>query len=90
MKTNFMFTHQIGTKPIHTGMDFLELLFVAKGTIDHHINGITERIGTGGYLIVDLGEVHSMERVSEEPIYITNFLFLPEFLDRTLAGKKKI
>lgn len=68
---------------------FLELLFVAKGTIDHHINGITERIGTGGYLIVDLGEVHSLERVSEEPIYITNFLFLPEFLDRTLAGKKR-
>ena len=67
--------------------EFLEFVYVARGAINHHFGDLTERIETGGYFIVDHKNQHSMERVSEEKLWIINFLFFPEFIDRTLAGK---
>lgn len=75
------------TAPLH-GHDFLELAFIARGEISHVRDGRTERVRCGEYFIVDHGVRHSMQRVSEEPLYVVNLLFYPEFIDRTLAGKR--
>ena len=66
----------------------LEFAYLARGSIEHNINGKKEIVRAGGYYIVDHGTVHSYKNISDEPLWIDNFVFHPEFLDRTLAGKK--
>lgn len=68
--------------------DFLEFVFVARGAMNHHINGRIEKIASGEYFFVDHKITHSYEQISDEPLFVINFLFYPEFLDRTLVGKR--
>ena len=68
--------------------DVLEFAYLEKGTVMHHFGDEVKRIEAGGYFFVDHGTAHWMERVSDEPYRIINFLFTPDFIDRTLAGKQ--
>lgn len=70
------------------GHRFLEFAYVVSGAIEHNINGKKTIVRAGQYYIVDHGTKHSYEKISDEDVYIDNFVFYPEFLDRTLAGKK--
>ncbi len=67
--------------------DVLEFAYLEKGAVMHYFGDEAKRIEAGEYFFVDHGMVHWMERVSEEPYRIINFLFAPDFIDRTLAGK---
>ena len=68
--------------------DVFEFAYLEKGAVMHHFGDEVKRIEAGGYFFVDHGTVHWMERISDEPYRIINFLFRPDFIDRTLAGKQ--
>ena len=70
------------------GHDFLEVSFIAQGTMFHEIGGRRELLGTGDYFIVDYGIQHTYESASDEPLTVVNLLFYPEFVERTLAGSR--
>lgn len=64
----------------------LELAYVAQGEMEHVINGKTQHLRAGNYFIVDYGVPHSYQRISEEKLVVRNYLFNPQFLDRSLTG----
>ncbi len=68
--------------------DVLEFAYLEKGAIRHHFGDETKFIEAGSYFFVDHGMSHQMERASAEPYRIINFLFAPDFIDRTLAGRE--
>lgn len=71
---------------ISHGHEFLEFSYIVSGTMLHTFNGEESALQPGDYFIVDHGTEHAYQRTSEEPLQIINLLFLPEFLERTLAG----
>lgn len=72
--------------PTH-GHTTLELAYVERGTIEHHINGKRRTLGPGDYYIVDYGVSHSYKTPENEQLLVHNLLFLPKFLDRSLEGE---
>ncbi len=68
--------------------DILEFAYLEKGSILHYFGDECKQIDAGTYFFVDHGMTHWMKRVSDEPYRIINFLFAPDFIDRTLAGKQ--
>lgn len=71
------------------GHEFLEFSYIVSGAMLHNLNGKESILEPGDYFIVDHGTEHAYQRVSQEPLKIINLLFLPEFLERTLAGRLK-
>lgn len=76
----------INQVPVH-GHTTLELAYVERGTIEHHINGQCLILGPGDYFIVDYGVTHSYKKLGDEKLMVRNLLFLPKFLDRSLEGE---
>jgi AraC-like DNA-binding protein len=70
------------------GHDFLEFTFIARGTMEHEINGKSSVLTAGDYFIVDYGTKHAYHSVSGEPLEVVNLLFYPEFVEHTLAGSR--
>lgn len=66
---------------------YIEFAYLARGSIVHKINGKQQILNAGDYFIVDHGTVHSYKKISDEPLWMDNFVFWPEFLDRTLVNK---
>lgn len=64
--------------------DFLELAYILEGSAVHTRDGIRTNVSAGDYFIVDFNSYHMYE--AEKPITVINCLFLPEFIDNTLAG----
>ena len=67
------------------GHDFLEFTYIQKGSVEHTINGHTEILSEGDYFIVDYGTKHQYHSVDNCQISVINFLFYPNFIDRTLG-----
>jgi len=76
----------IANVPQH-GHTTLELAYVERGNIEHHIDGKTLILGPGDYFIVDYGATHSYRKLGTEKPMVRNLLFLPKFLDRSLEGE---
>lgn len=72
------------------GHTFLELSYIRSGNAEHTLDGKTELLKAGDYLIVDYGSVHSYRNRGEEPFENTDCLFLPELLDPALKGTKTL
>ena len=70
------------------GHEFIEFAYILKGSMEHTVNGQLYAAQAGDYFIVDHGIKHSYKRTSKESLFIVNFLFYPEFIDRNLAGHK--
>jgi len=68
------------------GHDFLEFSYIEQGSIAHTIGGETSTLHAGDYFIVDYGTMHEYHAATHEPLVVINFLFFPEFVDRSLAG----
>ncbi len=71
------------------GHDFLELSYITKGSMRHLIDGQSSVLTAGDYFIVDYGTKHAYESTSDTPLEVVNLLFYPEFLERTLAGRRR-
>lgn len=70
------------------GHDFLEFTYVTQGAMEHTIGGERSVLTTGDYFIVDYGTEHAYRRISREPLEVVNLLFLPDFLEQMLAGRR--
>lgn len=67
----------------------LELAYLERGMLEHSINGQMQILQAGQYFIVDHGSAHAYRRISEERIKVRNFMFYPEFLDRSLKSSSR-
>ena len=70
--------------------EFLELSYILDGCAEHTLDGVTEPLRKGDYLIVDYGSAHSY--VGSEGACFDNIdcLFLAELLDPVLKGTKSL
>lgn len=66
--------------------DFFELTYILDGEIEHTMDGASAVLKKGNYFFVGIGTAHRYRRIGKTPCKLWNFLFLPEFIDRTLAG----
>lgn len=64
--------------------DYLELAYLLKGWTRHTLNGKSQRLKAGHYMILDYNEVHSYDVISEELVVI-NCLFKPSAVDTALS-----
>ena len=92
---NVVYTYPINKEPIYIDTyvhaeiephkhDFLELVYVLDGSSIHTRDGIQTKVSAGDYFIVDFNSYHMYE--AKKPITVINCLFMPEFIDNTLAG----
>lgn len=66
--------------------DFLELAYVLHGTAIHRFNETDERIiSSGDYFIIDYRTLHGYQSVRNCDFAVINCLFLPQFIDISLA-----
>lgn len=75
-----------GTSSRLHGHDFLELSYIEQGSMAHTIGGETSTLHAGDYFIVDYGTMHEYHALTDVPLVVINFLFYPEFVDRSLSG----
>lgn len=75
-----------GTKSTPHTHDFLELAYVLHGTAVHEFNENEEEIiSKGDYFIIDYHTAHSYQSVNNCDFAVINCLFLPQFVDKSLA-----
>lgn len=63
---------------------FFELAYVTEGTALQNLNGTVGKVQKGDYFLLDYNSVHSYQ--DSRDFSLINCLFLPEIIDRTLAG----
>lgn len=69
---------------------FLELTYIAQGTVEHTLDGQTSTLYAGDYFIVDYGSRHAYRALNNEGFDNIDCLFLPELLDPILKGTKSL
>ncbi len=67
------------------GHSFLEFTYVESGTMEHAFDGELCILKAGDYFIVDYGTKHRYKAIGDEELKVINFLFHPNFVDRTLS-----
>ncbi len=67
--------------------DFVEVMYVCKGSITHIINGNDIVVREGELLFLGQNTEHEIEKSSENDVAV-NFIILPEFFDSPLAMLK--
>ncbi|MBQ9784505.1 MAG: helix-turn-helix domain-containing protein [Clostridia bacterium] len=78
-------THRFGVNP--HGHAFLELSYIYEGRVEHTLDGKSEMLYPGDYVIVDYGSRHSYANRDQTPFGNIDCLFLPELLDPALKGE---
>ena len=67
--------------------NFFEFVYVASGKAEHTVDGHSMILSSGDYFLINLKSSHTYRRIDYgEQFVVINFLFLPEFLDRTLKN----
>lgn len=69
---------------------FLELSYILSGEVEHTLDGVTERLQPGDYLIVDYGSGHSYVGCDGGRFDNYDCILLPELLDPALKGTKSL
>ena len=70
---------------LHTH-EFYEIAYVSNGEGWHIYNGKKESVHSGDYVILDLNAEHAFTAAPGPEMHVTNCIFKPEFIDRSLAG----
>ena len=73
----------VTTPVVRHAHNYLELAYIKQGWTKHTRNNDTQKLTAGEYMILDYGEVHSYDVVSDDLVVI-NCLFKPEFIDNTM------
>lgn len=68
--------------------DFLELVYVLRGSAMHRLGTEAYRVTSGDYFIVDFGSVHCYQETDD--FEIINCLFVPEYVDRALVSSRTL
>jgi len=69
---------------------FLELSYILNGEVEHTLDGVTESLQPGDYLIVDYGSGHSYVGCDGGRFDNYDCILLPELLDPALKGTKSL
>lgn len=69
--------------PAHTH-DYVELVYMCKGSTVHIINGSKVTLKEGELLFLSMGAVQEIEKAGEEDIAV-NFIILPQFFHKVLV-----
>lgn len=64
---------------------FLEFTYIESGMMEHTFDGEIATLKAGDYFIVDYGTRHQYRAVGDTKLNVINFLFYPDFVDRTLG-----
>lgn len=64
---------------------FLEFTYIESGMMEHAFDGEIATLKAGDYFIVDYGTQHKYKAVGDAKLNVINFLFYPDFVDRTLG-----
>ncbi len=75
--------------PVHDH-SFLELTYILRGPVEHTLDGHTETLEAGDFLIVDYGSRHSYTATGNTGFSNWDCLFLPELLDPVLKGTRSL
>jgi AraC family cel operon transcriptional repressor len=70
---------------LHTH-DFVEASWVTEGQCTHIVNGVTEKLHEGDFLLMRPSDVHNLSTNRYEKCIFVNLAFIPEILD-DLANK---
>jgi len=70
--------------------EFLELSYILSGSAEHTLDGVTEILQAGDYLIVDYGSKHSYVGANGGRFENIDCLFLAELLDPVLKETKSL
>lgn len=65
------------------GHSFLEFTYIESGKMEHAFEGEVSTLSAGDFFIVDYGTKHRYK--GDKNLKVINFLFYPDFVDRTLA-----
>ena len=68
---------------------FFEFAYVVSGRAEHTINDRTFILSEGDYFLINRNDTHSYRAIAGEGFRIINCLFLPGFIDRTLAHAER-
>jgi len=68
--------------------DFLELVYVMRGSALHRLGTELHRVKEGDYFIVDFGSFHCYQETCG--FEIVNCLFEPEYVDRALVNRRTL
>lgn len=67
--------------------DFLELAYISEGSARHYFENSMADVKQGDYFIIDYGVVHSYHSHDKSAkLLVTNCLFQPGFIDKTIAA----
>ncbi len=71
------------------GHPFFEIVYVLSGTVEHTRDNKTMIIQPGDYFMVNLNSLHSYKPVNDfKDFKIINCMFMPQFIDNTLADAR--
>ncbi len=65
--------------------EFLEFVYIVDGTASYNINGNSGILKKGNFFVIDYETAHSYFSKNKD-LTVINCLFLPEFVDKNLAG----
>ncbi|MBQ8410040.1 MAG: helix-turn-helix domain-containing protein [Clostridia bacterium] len=68
--------------------EFIELVYTARGSCTHFINGTPYSVSRGDMLFINYGETHSFQPESDVVFY--NFFVKPEFMSENLVNSENI
>ena len=88
-KCTLLMHQNVKTVPMHEH-SFLELSYILRGSAEHTLDGSTDVLNSGDYLIVDYGGRHSYRACGEGDFDNYDCLFLPELLDPALQGTRSL
>ena len=71
------------------GHTFFEFAYVVSGRAEHTINDRTFILSEGDYFLINRSDTHSYRAIAGERFHIINCLFLPQFIDLTLAHAER-
>ena len=74
----------VKTPVVRHAHNYLELAYIKQGWTKHTRNNDTQKLTAGDYMILDYGEIHSYDIISNDLVVI-NCLFKPEVIDSAMT-----
>lgn len=68
--------------------DFVELIYVYEGKVNHKVDNTEYSLGRGDLLFINYGCRHSFE--TDDNVEYVNIILKPDFISRSLKGEKNV
>ena len=85
----FLFVTKHQWTPLHTH-SHIEIAYILSGKCENLLNGETDILTEGDYILLDKTSHHTYQAVGDEKLTVINCLFYPNFIDGTLSDDADI